>query len=290
MALPEHVAKIVKQTRALGIKLYPSTAHPDEVLQIPSRDEDRTIRVHAYNTLKRESPAPVLINFPGGGFMVPLLGSDDEYAQAIVQKTDYMVLDCSYRLAPENPWPAAVHDAEDVVRWVLSHPEKFSPSHISISGFSAGGSLALIMSAVVFPPKTFRHVVSFYTGTDLSKGAKEIAGPKPSEEFTPTDLMNLFISCYLPSPEDRKSWLASPAFIPVEKFSDRILFVTGSSDALGPEAEELGQRIKDSTDKHVEIVRYEDCDHAFDKLYEKGSVQEKAKDDMHDKVASFLSQ
>jgi hypothetical protein len=36
--------------------------------------------------------------------------------------------------------------------------------------------------------------------------------------------------------------------------------------------------------------RYEGCEHAFDKAYEKGSVQERAKDDLYEKAAAFLTE
>ncbi|CAG8292362.1 unnamed protein product [Penicillium olsonii] len=284
----------VRNTRAYGLQVYNRiTAHPDEVLQIPSREPGRAIRIHAYNTLNRGGkPVPVLINFHGSGFIVPLHGTDDEYARAIVDKTDHAVLDCSYRLAPENPWPAAVHDAEDVVKWVLSRPDQFSPSQISISGFSAGASLSLIMSGAVFPPKTFRNVVAIYPATDLAEDAatKTAPDPNPSVDALPAELMNLFVACYVPDAQDRKNPLVSAAFIPVENFSGRLLLVTGACDPLCLEAEALGQKIKERGNAHVEMIRYDGCEHTFDKIYTEGSVQEAAKDDLNAKVAEFIQQ
>ncbi|CAG8352371.1 unnamed protein product [Penicillium salamii] len=288
------ISEVVRNTHTFGLHTYNRvTAHPDEVLQIPSREPGRPIRIHAYNTLNRgDQPTPVLINFHGSGFVIPLHGTDDEYAQAIVDKTDYVVLDCSYRLAPENPWPAAVHDAEDVVKWVLSQPSKFSPSQISISGFSAGGSLALIMSGVVFPSKTFRNVASIYPATDLAQSSAAKIDPKadPSLNDLPTELIDVFLSCYVPDTKERKNPLVSASFIPVENFSGRFLLVTGAGDALCLEAEALGRKIKEQTDAHVEVIRYDGCEHAFDKLYKEESVQEAAKDDLNAKVAEFIRQ
>jgi hypothetical protein len=43
-------------------------------------------------------PSPVLVNFHGSGFIVPLHGSDDEFARLVVQYTDNAVLDVVYRL------------------------------------------------------------------------------------------------------------------------------------------------------------------------------------------------
>ncbi|KAJ5612737.1 Alpha/Beta hydrolase protein [Penicillium lagena] len=285
----DDLLKIANPVRAYALKTFSVTAHPDEVLQIPSRDEGRFIRIHAYNTLNRDTPAPVLVNFHGSGFVNPLHGSDDEFCKFIVEKTGFVVLDCAYRLAPENKFPAAVHDAEDAVRWVLSRPEKFDASRLSISGFSAGGILSLVLSSVVFPQGTFKNVLATYPPTDMVQSSADKIAPDESRDGVSVELLDAFVRCYYTNPEDVKSVLASPALIPVEKFSDRIFLVTAACDRLCLEGEALGNKIKDATTKHVKMLRYDGCEHAFDKAYEKGSVQERAKNDLYERAALFLT-
>lgn len=282
--------KIANPVRAHALKLFSVTAHPDEVLQIPSREEGRFIRIHAYNTLNRDGPTPVLVNFHGSGFVNPLHGSDDEFCRFIAKRTGFAVLDCSYRLSPEYKFPAPVHDAEDAVRWVLSQPEKYDVSRISISGFSAGGILSLVLSSVVFSQGTFQNVIAAYPPTDMIQSSADKIAPDTSLDGAPVELLDTFIKCYYPNPEDVKSVLASPAVIPAEKFSDRIFLVTAACDRLCLEGEALGNRIKHSTTKYVKMHRYDGCEHAFDKAYEKGSVQERAKDDLYEKSALFLTE
>ncbi|GAB1194025.1 hypothetical protein APSETT444_003262 [Aspergillus pseudonomiae] len=290
MSSLDELLKIANPVRAHALKTFDVTAHPDEVLQIPSREEGRFIRIHAYNTPHRDTPTPVLVNFHGSGFVNPLHGSDDEFCKFIVEKTGFVVLDCAYRLAPEHKFPAAVHDAEDAVRWVLSHPEKFDASHLSISGFSAGGILSLVLSSVIFPRGTFKNVFAAYPPTDMVQSSADKTAPDTSIDSAPVELLDTFIRCYYSNPEDVKSVLASPSVIPAEKFSDRIFLVTAACDRLCLEAEALGNRIKDTTAKHIKMHRYEGCGHAFDKAYEAGSVQERAKNDLYQKAAVFLTE
>ncbi len=51
------------------------------------------------------------------------------------------VLAADYRLAPENPAPAAHDDASRLYKWALA--EGYHPSAIALTGDSAGGNLAL---------------------------------------------------------------------------------------------------------------------------------------------------
>ncbi|OJZ80322.1 hypothetical protein ASPFODRAFT_53415 [Aspergillus luchuensis CBS 106.47] len=52
----DDLLKIANPVRAGALAAFNVTAHPDEVLQIPSRDEGRFIRIHAYNTVNRDAP------------------------------------------------------------------------------------------------------------------------------------------------------------------------------------------------------------------------------------------
>jgi acetyl esterase/lipase len=131
---------------AIHAKLY-------EFLQLPSRDPGRTIKANFYQS-ESKKPSPVLINFHGSGFIVPWHGGD-EFARRVVQTTDYAVLDVAYRLGPENPFPAAIHDVEDVDKWVIANAQDFDTTRVSISGFSAGANLALVVSTQLFPSEPF---------------------------------------------------------------------------------------------------------------------------------------
>ncbi|KAJ5572695.1 esterase/lipase [Penicillium hetheringtonii] len=157
-------------TRVLGIVVGRPAPTPDEVLQIPSRNSGRTIKAHVYHSSTTTTgPKPVLLNFHGSGFMLPQHGEDDEYCRRISQATKYTVVDCSYRLAPENPFPAALNDVEDAVKYILNQPSVYDPTNFSIGGFSAGGNLSLAASACLFPPETFRSLIAFYPALDLKQ-------------------------------------------------------------------------------------------------------------------------
>lgn len=51
-----------------------------------------------------------------------------------------------YRLLPEAPWPAQIHDVKAAIRWTRANANALGidPGRIAIQGFSAGAHLALI--------------------------------------------------------------------------------------------------------------------------------------------------
>lgn len=59
------------------------------------------------------------------------------------------------------------HDAEDAIRYVLSRPEEYELSHISLSGFSAGGNL-VIGASTLFPADTIRYIMALYVSLDMA--------------------------------------------------------------------------------------------------------------------------
>lgn len=83
----------------------------------------------------------VILYFHGGGYVIGSSRAHRPIVVKFVQGSGIGALVFDYRLAPENPYPAALDDAVAAYRWLLA--EGISPSHIVFVGDSAGGGLAL---------------------------------------------------------------------------------------------------------------------------------------------------
>lgn len=251
-------------------------ATPDEVRHIPSRERGRTIKVHVYHAASTKGPSPVLINFHGSGFVIPMHGSDHEFCRQISEETKYTVLDVAYRLAPEYPFPAAINDVEDAIKYALGRPEEFDLSHVSLSGFSAGGNMSLAASAVLFPPGTFRSLIGIYPPTDLATDASLKVAPDPNGTPIPVFVARLFNLCYLPPTVDKRDPRISPKNGPLERFPRRMLIITCAGDSLAPETEELAKNLQQEG-RYVVHERMNGCNHAWDKSAKEGTPQDEAK-------------
>lgn len=82
-----------------------------------------------------------LIHLHGGGYVMGSLDSHRGLAAHLSRSTRAPVLLADYRLAPENPYPAAVEDGVAAYRHVVRSGT--DPGRIAISGDSAGGGLTV---------------------------------------------------------------------------------------------------------------------------------------------------
>lgn len=102
------------------------------------------IAVRLYTPPMAANPAPCLVYFHGGGWVIGDLETHDAHCRRLASYSDAKVLAVDYRLAPEHPFPAGHDDALEVTRWVFDHAAEIGvdPARIGVGGDSAGGNLA----------------------------------------------------------------------------------------------------------------------------------------------------
>ena len=83
----------------------------------------------------------VILYLHGGGYAIGSKQTHRSLVGQIAKKAGYCALLVEYRLAPEDPYPAALDDAIAAYRWLLETGH--DPNDIVIAGDSAGGGLSL---------------------------------------------------------------------------------------------------------------------------------------------------
>src|SRR5262249_31462203 len=137
---------------------------------------------------------PLILFLHGGGFVVGDLYSHDEMARVLTAEIGCATLAIEYRLAPENPYPAAPDDCFPPLQWAAANAEALGAdaSKIALVGDSAGGNLATVTALKARDENgpALRGQVLIYPVTNLSiplppplDGRYYVVSPKESAFF-----------------------------------------------------------------------------------------------------------
>lgn len=150
VGLPMRKAAVRSVMRAVGI---PSMGTPKgvdvETRHIPGPAGDLRVIVHRPHDLAPDAPALLWIH--GGGMIIGDPSQDTVNCAAYAAQLGAVVVATSYRLAPENPFPAAPEDCYAAWFWLVEHASELGvdPTRMAIGGASAGGGLAAILAQLI---------------------------------------------------------------------------------------------------------------------------------------------
>ena len=210
----------------------------------------------------------LLVFYHGGGWVIGGLDSHDSVCRSLANRMGHAVLSVDYRLAPENPFPAAVEDAMCSLRWAYENAAELgiNPDRIAVGGDSAGGNLAAIVSQQRPVPLVFQMLI--YPATDMTASfpshVENAAGPVLTKQA-----MDWFTNHYMPASADKKDPLASPHFAPdsLLKGAPPALIITAELDPLRDEGEEYGRRLI-ANGVTASVVRYNGMFHSFFQMHQ----------------------
>lgn len=130
---------------------------------IPYREGGHPLhQLDVWRPKNAKGPLPVAIYIHGGGFR--FLSKDTHWIFALIfARRGYLVFNLDYRLAPGNPFPAAVEDVCAAYQWVVQNAHRWGgdPERMVVAGESAGANLStvLALSAVDKRPEPFARKV-----------------------------------------------------------------------------------------------------------------------------------
>ena len=104
------------------------------------------IALRLFDSRAEREAGPVVVFCHGGGYIVGNIDTHAGLAAEIARGLDLPVVSVEYRLAPENPWPAAPDDAEAAARWIADNGAVFERQFtgLVLCGDSAGATLSLV--------------------------------------------------------------------------------------------------------------------------------------------------
>ncbi|MEY9968480.1 acetyl esterase [Streptacidiphilus sp. MAP12-16] len=114
-------------------------------IAIPGEQGAPPVAARLYLPADRCGPVPGLLYLQGGAYVLGDLDGGDGPARRIADQTGTAVLNVQYRLAPEDPYPAALDDCYAALRWMAGsagHEHGIDANRIGVLGESSGGGLA----------------------------------------------------------------------------------------------------------------------------------------------------
>ncbi|TDC15383.1 alpha/beta hydrolase [Kribbella albertanoniae] len=124
---------------ALAGTVDPRTNPRDLRIILPGR----TLEARVYQPVHTSKPAPVVLWLHGGGFIGGHLRDIEYTTSRIAAAGNVVVVSLNYRLAPENPYPAGLHDVNESLSWIREHSADLNgDGRIAVGGQSAGAALA----------------------------------------------------------------------------------------------------------------------------------------------------
>jgi len=124
-----------------------SYATEAEKKSISTHDKFLRLDIIRHSSLGPNSNRPVFIFIHGGAWSSGHKTTPYPLLKALAQDK-WVVVSVDYRLAPVDPYPAALVDAKRALRWVKDNIKGYGgdPSFISVGGDSAGGHIAGVLA------------------------------------------------------------------------------------------------------------------------------------------------
>ncbi len=120
--------------------------YPQEVqkrqLELPL--PGRVLQLHVHRRADARGPQACLLYAHGGGFIAGGLEASESISADLAAEMNITVINFSYRLAPEHPYPAAIEDCYELLLAVAEQPERYGidATRIFFGGESCGGNFA----------------------------------------------------------------------------------------------------------------------------------------------------
>ncbi|PWC28431.1 alpha/beta hydrolase [Teichococcus aestuarii] len=223
------------------------------------------LRLRLYHPRGGSAPRPAYLHIHGGGFAVGSLDSLDRWKREIADEADMVVVGLDYALAPEHPYPTAIHQVLAALRWLREHgaAHGIDGARLAVGGDSAGGNMALnallrlrdageplpALGVIVYGMLSARHGTPSHR--DRGDGRFGLS----------TEKLDWFWTQYLPDPALREDAGAAPLLADLHGLP-RLLLQAAALDPLLDDTLDLGRRLTEAGVPHGMTV-YEGVPHGF---------------------------
>ncbi len=219
-----------------------------------------------------QAGAPVVFAFHGGGFMFGGSALDDILWHAVRQALGANVVSIDYRKGEENPFPAPLYDAYDVIKYYLdSGAHDFDRGRVAVMGNSAGATESATVCIMANRKKEYSIGLQI-----LVYPFVDSVTPPQAKRLDP---MELAMYTYFNQAHIGKEDPADPLLSPICASTDdliglpRAVFVLAEADGLFDEGEKYADMLRQAG-VQVDSMVAKGMAHGFFEFAHRGELED----------------
>ncbi|MBE6925513.1 MAG: steryl acetyl hydrolase [Ruminococcaceae bacterium] len=192
----------------------------------------------------------VILYLHGGGYTCGDIEYAKGFASVLASRYAMRTFCIGYRLAPENPFPAAVEDALEAYRYLLT--KGYHPEQIALCGESAGGGLcyALCLRIAEEGFAMPGGIIAISPWVDLTLSGSSYEENRQRDPSMSREILEFYARSYT---VDKKNPLVSPLFADLSMMPPSLIFV-GDDEVMKSDSEELHKSLLASNIKSELVV------------------------------------
>lgn len=236
---------------------------------------------------------PLVIQIHGGAWAIYSPAVDDVYCGDLAKNSSVVVANINYRKAHQHRFPIGLEDCIAIVKAVLADSDlPIDPARVVISGMSAGGNFALVLSQMQEFRGALRGVIAWYPVVDFVTPLDEKMKHRVETEeedmlFKPYGAIQ---SAYLNLGDDcTEVKLSVTNFDKRQDFPENVYIIGAEQDLLCWEARVMAEKLAEgvekkpnaygwTTDSGITWELAERQTHAFDQFKQKRGREVKRKE------------
>jgi acetyl esterase/lipase len=251
------------------LRIYRDYAHDTDISYGPYGSRNH-LDIWRRPDLDRGGRAPVLLQIPGGAWMV---GSKRQQAYPLMShlaELGWVCVAINYRLSPRSTWPDHIVDVKSALVWVKEHIAEYGgdPDWVAITGGSAGGHLCALAALTANDPQfqpgfedadtSVRAAVPFYGVYDFTRADDSV-----HPQMVPILAKHVF---KLSRTETAEALRAASPITHISADAPPCFLLHGRNDSLIPveQARAFTARLREVSRQPVVYAELPFAQHAFD--------------------------
>jgi len=221
------------------------------------------IKIQIFMPEGEKKQRPLLMFYHGGGWVAGTMWAVENFCKGVCDQADCVVISVGYHLAPIHPYPIGLEDSYAAIKWAVENKDylQIDLSKIILSGDSAGGNFAAVLSLIAYERKEFsiNKQILIYPATNLAEPMMTDTSKIPLGLMKVNEAM---MDLYFKGKVNKKDPHISPVFAKDLSNFPATLITVGGQDFLSESSLAFGKKL-DAAGTAVKFILYKNANHAF---------------------------